>query len=476
MAEPLVSFGALLRRLRLGAGLTQEALAEAAGLSYRSVSDLERGVNHRPRNETARLLAEALGLTGADRAAFEAAARDQRGSVTPLAQVPEAVPVAVATRTLPRDVASFTGRERELSYLAETVTDAATVGGVGGFGEMGGRAGIGKPALAVHAAHRLAPTFPDGQIFLPLQGHTPGQRPVDPADALASLLEASGLAAQQIPAGLEPRARLWRHRLAGKRTLLVLDDAAGHGQGRALPPGTAGSLVLVTSRRHLTALEDAHVISLDILSPDEAAALLVRLAARTGLHPADPSVREISRHCGHLPLAVGMLASQLRHHPTWTVEELATDLAAARSRLELMEAENLSAAAAFNLSYRDLAPEQQHMFRRLGLPPGTDIDVYAAAALSESSPDNARRNLASLYDQYLIAEPSHGRYRMHDLISEHAQALAATEPAAPCDAALSRLLEYYLHTARAASLHVVRRTRRQPYPERNILPPAALDL
>jgi tetratricopeptide (TPR) repeat protein len=350
------------------------------------------------------------------------------------------------------------------------MTDAAVTGGVVGICAIDGMAGIGKTALAVHAAHRLAPQFPDGQIFLQLQGHTPGQRPVDPADALASLLEASGVAAQQIPAGLEPRAWLWRHRLAGKRMLLVLDDAAGHEQVRPLLPGAAGSLVLVTSRRHLTALEDAQVINLDILSPDEATALLVRLAGRPGLHPADPSVGEISRLCGHLPLAIGMLARQLRHHPAWTVEELAVDLAAARNRLELMQAENLSAAAAFDLSYRDLTLDQQHMFRRLGLHPGTDIDVYAAAALSESGIDAARRNLADLYDHNLIAEPSRGRYRMHDLISEYAQVLAAAESAAARDAAVHRLLEYYLQTVRVASRHLVRRTRYQPDSKGDILP------
>ena len=170
-----------------------------------------------------------------------------------------------------------------------------------------------------------------------------------------------------------------------------------------------------------------------------------------------------------------MLARQLRHHPAWTAQELAADLTAARSRLELMQAENLSAAAAFDLSYRDLTADQKHMFRRLGLHPGTDIDVFAAAALSESSIDAARRNLAGLYDHYLIAEPSRGRYRMHDLISEHAQALAATEPAVYRDAAVDRLLEYYLQTARAAS-HLVRRTRPQPHSRGDIPPSAVPDL
>ena len=141
-------------------------------------------------------------------------------------------------------------------------------------------------------------SFLMGRSSCRFTGILPGQRPVDPADALASLLQATGIAAQQIPAGLEPRTWLWRHRIADKRTLLVLDDAAGHEQVRPLLPGTAGSLVLVTSRRHLTALEDAQVISLDILSADEAAALLVRLAARPGLYPANPSVQEIAGFAG----------------------------------------------------------------------------------------------------------------------------------------------------------------------------------
>ena len=256
---------------------------------------------------------------------------------------------------------------------------------------IGGMAGIGKTALAVHAAHQLAPRFPDGQIFLPLHGHTPGQRPVDPADALASLLLTAGLAAAQIPPGLEARTAVWRDRLAGKQLLLLLDDAADSEQVRPLLPGSAGSLVLVTSRRHLTALEDAQTVSLDILPTGQAAELLVRLAARPGLDPRDPEVAEIIRLCGYLPLAIGMLARQLHHHPAWTAADLAADLAATRDRLQLLHAEDLSVAAAFDLSYTDLTPAQQRLFRRLGLHPGSDIDGYAAAALDGTDLTAARR-------------------------------------------------------------------------------------
>ncbi|HXS66124.1 MAG TPA: tetratricopeptide repeat protein [Streptosporangiaceae bacterium] len=449
--EASVPFADLLRRLRTEAGLTQEGLAAAARLSTRSVSDLERGVNLRARRETARLLAGALGLTGPARAEFEAAARGELVAGQHRGEVPApADSVAAATRTLPRDVANFTGRRAELRQLADAIANGHA-GGVVGICAIGGMAGIGKTAFAVHAAHLLASQFPDGQIYLPLHGHTPGQKPVEPAEALASLLLTAGVPASQIPPGLEARSRLWRDYLAGTRLLLVLDDAAGHEQVRPLLPGTAGSLVLLTSRRHLTALEDTHTINLDTLPALEAAELLIRLAGRPGLDPGDPAVGEITRLCGYLPLAIGMLAGQLRHHPAWTCGRLAADLAAARDRLAFMRAENLSVAAAFGLSYDDLTPGQQQMFRRLGLHPGNDIDGYAAAALNGVDLPLAQRRLEALYDQHLLTEPGHGRFRMHDLILEHARTLVADDPAAQSDLALGRLLDYYLHAALAAS-------------------------
>jgi class 3 adenylate cyclase/tetratricopeptide (TPR) repeat protein len=385
------------------------------------------------------------GLDQPDRI-FQLQAAGLQDEFPPLRTVPGGV--AAATRTLPRDLVSFTGRQQE---LAELVAAAAGAGGVVGIHAIGGMAGVGKTALAVHAAHRLAGRFPGGQIFLPLHGHTPGQQPVDPADALASLLLTAGVPAAQIPPGLEARMALWRDRLAGRQLLLILDDAASSEQVRSLLPGTGGSLVLVTSRRHLTALEDARAISLDTLPPWDAAELLVQLAARPGLDPGDAAVAEITRLCGYLPLAVGMLARQLHHHPAWTPGDIAADLADARDRLELIAAEDMSVAAAFDLSYQDLSPPQQRLFRRLGLHRGTDVDVHAAAALDDTGLSATRRNLAALYDHYLLIEPARGRYRMHDLIREHARALAATDPEPERDAALGRLLEYYLRAARAAA-------------------------
>ena len=379
---------------------------------------------------------------------FQLRAAGLQAEFPPLRTVPGGA--AAATRTLPRDLASFTGRQHE---LAELIDAAAGTGGVVGIHAIGGMAGVGKTAFAVHAAHRLADRFPAGQIFLPLHGHTPGQQPVDPADALASLLLTAGVPAGQIPPGLEARMALWRDRLAEKQLLLILDDAAGSEQVRPLLPGAGGNMVLVTSRRHLSALEDATAISLDTLPPEEAAGLLVRLAGRARLSPDDPAAGEITRLCGYLPLAIGMVARQLHHHPAWTAAGRAADLAAAVDRLELMATENLSVAAAFNLSYEDLTAEQQRLFRRLGLHPGPDIDAYAAAALDGSGLAAARRGLEALYDQYLLTEPAQGRYRLHDLIRAHARALAGRlDPDPDREQVTARLLDYYQHAAAADAL------------------------
>ncbi len=466
--QPAVDFGGLLRELRVKAQLTQEDLAEAAGVSPRTVSDIERGVSRKAHKDTARLLADALHLIGPNRARFEAVARGRDpGNAGPGA-------AAAATRTLPRDVASFTGRQQELQELLDAAADSA---GVVSIHAIGGMAGVGKTAFAVHAAHRLAPRFQAGQIFLPLHGHTPGQQPVDPGDALASLLLTLGVPAAQIPTGVEARMALWRDRLAGQQLLLVLDDAASSEQVRPLLPGTDGSLVLVTSRRHLLALEDATAVSLDTLPAGEAAALLVRLAGRAGLRPDDPGVAELTGLCGYLPLAIGMVARQLHHHPAWTAAGRAAELTAARDRLELMATENLSVAAAFNLSYADLTEDQQRLFRRLGLHPGADIDVYAAAALDGAGLPAARRGLEALYDQYLLTEPAQGRYRMHDLIREHARALAdRDDPAQDQDAATTRLLDYYQHAAARADALIARETRPAHARADGAIPAAVPDL
>jgi tetratricopeptide (TPR) repeat protein len=394
-----------------------------------------------------------------------AISRDIRSQPAPESSVPG---MAAKIRSLPWDVPSFTGRHREMQRLMDAASASAGPDGVVGVHVIGGMAGIGKTAVAVHAAHQLAPLFPDGQVFLSLHGHTPGQRPVDPADALASLLLTMGVPVARIPADLDGRMTLWRDRLAGRRLLLLLDDAAHSDQVRPLLPGSGGNLVLITSRRHLPALDGVTTISLDTLPAEEAAALLIGLAARPELSPADPAVRDIARLCGYLPLAIGMLARQLHHHPRWSPTERAAELAAARDRLRLMTAENLSVAAAFDLSYDDLSPGQQQLFRRLGLHLGADIDTYAAAALDGTDTDTARQQLEALYDQYLLMELAHGRYQPHDLIRQHARTLAEQrDAAADRDQAITRLLDYYQHTAALAEAYLARQTRAGVVPVRS---------
>jgi tetratricopeptide (TPR) repeat protein len=372
------------------------------------------------------------------------------------AAVPGGLP-AVALRTLPRDTAVFTGRTRELDRLVAVMSETAAAGVIG-IHAVDGMAGIGKTAFAVHAAHRLAARFPDGQIFLRLHAHATGQRPVDPADALATLLLAAGVAPQQIPAGLDARSASWRSHLAGRKVLLVLDDAAGSDQVRPLLPGSADCLVLVTSRRRLTGLEEAVPISLDTLPPGEAANLFVRLAGRSGLQPGHSAVAEVTGLCGYLPLAIRLVAAGLRHHLAWTVTDLAAELGDARDRLAAMQAEDVSVAAAFDLSYQDMTTGQQRLFRRLALHPGADIDAYAAAALDDTDLQATRRRLAELHDQNLIGEPARGRYRLHDLLREYARARAADAGDADNQASIGRLLDYYLHTSVAASRHTAWRT------------------
>jgi tetratricopeptide (TPR) repeat protein len=364
---------------------------------------------------------------------------------------------AAATKTLPRDIASLIGRKAQLQRLLRSVEKGQQPGGMVGIYAIDGMAGIGKTAFAVRAAHKIAARFPDGQIFLRLHGHTPGQRRVYPADALASLLQTAGIPAARIPDGLEARAGLWRDHLSGKQVLLVLDDAFDYDQIRDLLPGSTDCLVLVTSRQRLLALEDSQAISLDTLTPKDSGVLFAQLAKRPGLKSTNPAVREIAHLCGYLPLAISMLARQLHHHPAWTPAFLASELKSAR-RLQMMGTANLSVAAAFDLSYQELDPRLQRTFMRLGLHPGTEIEAFAVAAMDESDEASARNALEALYQRHLIGEPAGGRFRFHDLIREYAQSRADVGLADEREAVTGRLLDYYVHMARLADGKLPSRT------------------
>jgi tetratricopeptide (TPR) repeat protein len=376
--------------------------------------------------------------------------------LTRLERVTLVTPAAV--HSLPSDLASFTGRQADLERLVHSLRSPAVTGGVVQIDAIDGMAGVGKTAFAVHVAHHLAPRFPDGQLFVRLHGHTSGQRPVEPIDALATLLLAIGVAPQQIPAGLDDRAALWRDRMAHRKALLLLDDATGDDQIRPLLPGTDGTLVLVTSRRRLTALTEAFALTLDVLAEKDATQLFSRVVNRPGLLPSEPAVAQIVTLCGHLPLAISLVAGQLKYHPAWTAADLVVELTSAADRLSPMAAGNLSVTTAFELSYRNLPADEQRLFRRLGLNTGTDIDAYAAAFLDDSDVAAVRTCLAHLYEYHLVDEPARGRYRFHDLIREHARVLAGTDEQHEREEAIRRLLAYYTYMARSADRHLARRT------------------
>jgi transcriptional regulator with XRE-family HTH domain len=415
--ESRTSFGALLRRFRVESNLTQLALAERAGMTAQAVGMLERGSRRVPRRDTVGRLSRALRLGPSQAEAFAAASVDPIPGPAPDDCAP------LATRTLPRDNARFTGREAELERLLRAASAAARSERPLAIGAIEGMAGVGKTAFAIHAAHLLAPEFPDGQLFLDLHTHSAGRRPISPFAALGGLLRLTGVTRPHLPDDLDTRAALWRDRLAGKRMLIVLDDADGHDQVRPLLPGAPGCLVLVTSRRRLTALQDAEPFELGTLPPAQAAELFHRLIG-VRAEAQSAAVAELVGLCGCLPLAIGLLAGRLRSHSAWTVSHLVTMLRDAQDRLAEMKAEDIAVATAFNMSYQDLPAGLQRLFRRLSLHPGPEIDVHAAAALDGSDLDQARWQLEVLYNEHLIDEPEPGRYRFHDLIRDYARALA----------------------------------------------------
>lgn len=226
-------------------------------------------------------------------------------------------------------------------------------------------------------------------------------------------------------------------------------------------------MVLVTSRRRLPALDRAISVSLPVLNPGEAAELLVAAAGRPDLDPADDLVRDVARQCEYLPLAITLAGSRLRHRPTWTLADVAEDLAAATGRLAALRAEHVSVTAAFDLSYRELDPELQRLFRRLAEVTGLDLELHCAAAIQATTPDRAREELTDLVDQHLIEEPVCGRYRMHNLLREYARTLTADNPA-DSELAIERSLDYYCWAAFRANRHIAPRnaapspTRDQP--------------
>ncbi len=330
---------------------------------------------------------------------------------------------------LPYDIPDFSGRAAELERLAGGYHGPAVV-------TIDGMAGVGKTALAVHAAHRLATRYPDGRLFVDLLAHTAGREPVDAAAALETLLRQLGVPADHIPVTSAERGALWRAELAGRRVLAVLDNALDAEHVRPLLPGRSDTLVLVTSRRRLVDLDGAHALSVDQLERDDAAVLFGRIVGERA-HREPDAVREVLRLCGHLPLAIRISAARLQHRPRWSVSYLAGRL---RDHRRLLD----GVSAAFTLSYEHLHEAERRMFRLLGLVPGRDIDPCGAAALAGIGEEEAEELLEGLLDAHMLLQLEPGRYTFHDLLREHARSIAED------DGAVMRLLAYYLHRSRAA--------------------------
>ncbi|MFC4905712.1 AfsR/SARP family transcriptional regulator [Actinomadura gamaensis] len=367
-----------------------------------------------------------------------------------LTAAPEPPPSPAARCDLPGDLSDFTGRRREvgrvLADLAPARGDAPSAMLISAIDGMGG---VGKTALAVHLAHRLADRYPDGRLLIDLQAHHPVKAPLSPSDALEKLLRAAGVRGEQIPPSEEDRAALWRATLTTTRTLVVLDNATDSAQIRPLLPGAPGCLALVTSRRRLGGVDGAQHLSLDVLPRAEAAALLEQIVddARPSREP--DAVTELLALCGHLPLAIRIAGSRLRNRTTWTVAHLTDRLRDTRRRLTELRAEDREITAVFSLSYQCLTAPQQRLFRLLGLHPGPDIDAEAAAALTGWPRSTTEDLLEDLLDVNLLQQPQQGRYRFHDLVRAYAADLVAEDP--DTTAALTRLFDHYRDTTATAA-------------------------
>ncbi|GAA3776227.1 tetratricopeptide repeat protein [Plantactinospora mayteni] len=357
-------------------------------------------------------------------------------------------------RQLPADVFAFMGRGEQLARLDAILAGPAPTGVV--ISAVSGTAGVGKTALAVHWAHRVADRFPDGQLYVNLRGYDPEQ-PMPPTDALARLLTSLRVTGAEIPIDVEERAARYRTQLAGRRMLIVLDNAATVEQVRPLLPGTASCAVVVTSRDRLAGLvarDGARRVDLDLLPLPDAVALLTHLVgARAEAEPE--AVATLAQLCARLPLALRVAAERAAAHPAATLADLTAELADRQRRLELMDADGdprAAVTAVFSWSVQHLPPPVARTFRMLGLHPGTDFDEYAAAALAASDPAAARTDLEVLARAHLVHPVGTDRYGMHDLLRGYATRLAGThESDAGRRAALGRLLDTYLGTVRTAT-------------------------
>ncbi|MEV0675440.1 BTAD domain-containing putative transcriptional regulator [Actinosynnema sp. NPDC050436] len=371
------------------------------------------------------------------------------------ADAPSATATPAAPRQLPAAPRSFTGQVEEFAVLTNAL-DSATIGkgATVVISALAGAGGIGKTWLALHWAHQHVDRFPDGQLFVDLQGFSPTDEPMDPAVAVRGFLDALGVDPDRIPPDLDAQATLYRSLVADRRMLVVLDNAATAEQVVPLLPGTPTCTVLVTGRHRLASLIDRHGarhLHLDVLSGDEARALLT---ARLGTDPvaADPdAVDELVELCGGHPLALSITARTAATRPSVPLAEVSAELR--ELGLEMLDHDTDPAASlptVLSWSLRRLTEQQRTLFALLGITPGPDTTPPATAALASLSLSAARRALAALEEASLLERRPGGRYVMHDLIRAYATTIAHARPEPVRLAALERAVDYYLHTAHAA--------------------------
>jgi tetratricopeptide (TPR) repeat protein/transcriptional regulator with XRE-family HTH domain len=469
------SFGVLLRRYRLASGLSQEELAQRAGLSVRALANMERGRTRRPYKRSVRLLAEAMGLSQLQRMHLDQACRlvdcdapmpsltATRETIPAASPPPAAAPrqlpaadlaglsaVCVVPRELPAAVGHFTGRGAELDELSDMA--ARGDGRVLVICAVAGTAGVGKTALAVQWAHQVADRFPEGQLYVNLRGYDPGE-PMSAADALAGFLRTLGVPGTVIPDDLEERARLYRSRLAGRRVLVLLDNARAGDQVRPLLPGDPGCVAVVTSRDTLAGLvatDGARRLDLDVLPLADAIALLRSLIGPRA--DADPgAAAELADLCARLPLALRIAAELAAARRTAPLADLVAELAA--DRLAGLDAgeDRADVRAVFSWSFHQLPGDAAAAFALIGLHPGADLDVHAAAALTGTTATRAGRVLGRLHRASLLQATGPGRYGMHDLLRAYVrEQAAADETDGKSHDALTRLFDYYRAAAAAA--------------------------
>lgn len=416
--------------------------------------------------ETRALLLDELGLEPGPqlRALHEAVLRDDERLNRPGRYDFEPDPTAAADpvtvpRQLPADVAGFTGRDEALREL-DAMRDRGAGTGPARVAVITGSAGVGKTSLAVHWAHRAADRFPDGQLHVNLRGFDPSGPPTSPSQAVRGFLDALGVPSARVPADLAEQTGLYRSLLAGRRMLLVLDNARDADQVRPLLPGTAGCMVLVTSRNQLSGLvaaEGARPVSLAMFTAVEARQLMTHRLGDTAVARESRAVKDVVARCGGLPLALAIVAARAASSPALPLAALAAELAEGRDNLDAFSGDDAATdlRAVFSWSYRQLSDGGARMFRLLGLHPGPDVSLAAAASTAGLPLRQARPLLAELTRAHLAVEHSPGRFLLHDLMRAYAAELVADHDPEPVRfLALRRAYDHYLHTANSATLMV----------------------